>query len=253
MAINEVFPHATVKKVIFQIRFPNLFSIENRIGDYQIYIMSEFPESGIAQSMKGFKIEIGPDGIPKTPDTESVDVEKVWQFKSEKGIILNVDTNSLTITSEYHKTYMNPESDTKFRDIIEFAVNPFLEVTRIPVLNRIGLRYIDECPIKEKTNASFTECYNSVLPITRFSIEDSEDLLSRTVVKKRDFYVNYLEHFRKKEDKYILVIDSDAYQYDVKDPSQFINISDTLHEIISTEFEETVNEPVFEYMRKGGW
>ena len=31
MAINEVFPNPTVKKVIFQIRFPNLFFIESKI------------------------------------------------------------------------------------------------------------------------------------------------------------------------------------------------------------------------------
>ena len=41
----EIFSNPTVKKVIFQIRFPNLFFIENKIGDFQLKIMGMFPES----------------------------------------------------------------------------------------------------------------------------------------------------------------------------------------------------------------
>jgi hypothetical protein len=47
MAIREVYPNPTVKKVIFQIRFPNLFSMERLIGDYQVKIMAEFPKSAL--------------------------------------------------------------------------------------------------------------------------------------------------------------------------------------------------------------
>ena len=45
MSINEIFPKPTVTQVIFQIRFPNLFFIENKIGDLQLKIMKEFPHS----------------------------------------------------------------------------------------------------------------------------------------------------------------------------------------------------------------
>jgi len=45
MQINEVFPNPTVKQVIFQIRFPNLFYLESKIGEYQLKIMQRFPES----------------------------------------------------------------------------------------------------------------------------------------------------------------------------------------------------------------
>jgi hypothetical protein len=47
MAIDEVFLNPTVEKVIFQIRFSNLFYIENKIGELQIKLMSEFPDSSI--------------------------------------------------------------------------------------------------------------------------------------------------------------------------------------------------------------
>ena len=45
MAIDEMFPNPTVKQVIFQITFPNLFYIENKIGAFQLKIMKEFPQS----------------------------------------------------------------------------------------------------------------------------------------------------------------------------------------------------------------
>ncbi len=47
MPINEVFPNPTGKQVIFQIRFPNLFYIENKIGDFQVEVMERFPESSL--------------------------------------------------------------------------------------------------------------------------------------------------------------------------------------------------------------
>ena len=57
-----------------------------------------------------------------------------------------MQSNSLDITSGYHKTY-NHEGVEKFRDIIELAVGKFFKVISLPIINRIGLRYVDECPI----------------------------------------------------------------------------------------------------------
>lgn len=45
MTSTEVYPNPTVKRVIFQIRYPNLFYIEQVIGDYQRLIINQFPES----------------------------------------------------------------------------------------------------------------------------------------------------------------------------------------------------------------
>lgn len=44
---REVFQYPTVKEVDFEIRFPHLFIIENKIGEYQESIISEFPDSQI--------------------------------------------------------------------------------------------------------------------------------------------------------------------------------------------------------------
>ena len=49
MAINEVFPNPTVKQVIFQIRFPALFAMESLVGDLQVKIMDNLPDSRLIQ------------------------------------------------------------------------------------------------------------------------------------------------------------------------------------------------------------
>jgi uncharacterized protein (TIGR04255 family) len=135
MAINEIFPKPTVKTVIFQIMFPALFFMEKSIGDLQLKIMKEFPKSAMLFRRQILLADIGPQGkLPELHTDEKESVNKIWQFESEKGFRLNVLTNSLDITSEYHKSY-NLEGAPKFRDAIKFVLDNFFEVTGIPIIN----------------------------------------------------------------------------------------------------------------------
>jgi len=253
MAIEEVFEYPTVKQVIFQIRFPNLFSIENRIGEFQLEIMKEFPESNIVHRQNQVIARLGTDGKIITPRPEFFNVEKIWQFKSPNNYELNVDSKSLSINSEYHKTYNNRSQASRFRDVIEGTVTAFLELTRVPIINRIGLRYIDSCPIREKTTASFTDCYNAKFPLERFTIENNEELVFRAIGAKGEYFLNYLEHFKKEGDEYRLILDTDAFAKDIKPPDRVLPVTDELHLIISEEYENTIKEPVYQYMHNGAW
>jgi uncharacterized protein (TIGR04255 family) len=85
-----------------------------------------------------------------TNESESPTIQKIWNFGSEDGVELNIHTDSLDISSTLHKTYNNKTVAIRFRDAVEFAMNSFLEVVNIPKINRIGLRYIDECPVFKK-------------------------------------------------------------------------------------------------------
>jgi hypothetical protein len=42
---HEVYPNPVAKNVSFEVRFPNLFFIEGRIGDFQVRVMKDFPQS----------------------------------------------------------------------------------------------------------------------------------------------------------------------------------------------------------------
>ena len=251
MPINEVFLNPTVKQVVFQILFPNLFYIEGKIGEFQQKIMSEFPESKLLHRMQFAWADVGPES--KLTEIESkLDKEpsgqKIWQFISPKNFQLNVTSSSLDITSNYHETYQMENGD-KFRDVIELVVSNFFQVVPVPIINRIGLRYIDECPITSKDNDTFKSYYNSVFPIDRFNLADAEEMDFKTVVKRGDYRLRYVESLRKIEDQYKLILDFDSVKTNVN-PKDFLQVTDDLHTIISDEYDNTITERVKEYMRK---
>lgn len=252
MSISEIFPNPTVKQVIFQIRFPNLFYIENKIGDLQLKIMKEFPQSALLFRRQLVFADIGPGSklTDISRDSEKETGKKIWQFKSNKNFQLNVLSDSLDITSQYHKTY-NLEGADKFRDIINFVLDRFFEVTSIPVINRIGLRYTDECPIPSKDNSTFRSYYNSIFPLDRFNLAAANEMDFRTVIKKGDYYLSYIESLQKQKigDEYKLILDFDGFAENIA-PENCLKVTDNLHAIILEEYERTIREPVYEYMRQ---
>lgn len=251
MVIKEIFPNPTVKQVVFEIRFPNLFYMENKIGDLQLRIMKEFPQSSLLFQKAFMLVDIGPKTKPEEIVARASAEErgkKIWNFKSKKNYELNVQTNRLNIISQYHKTYNLGNTD-KFRDVIRFVLDHFLAVTAIPIFNRIGLRYIDECPLPAKENDTFKSWYNSVFPIDRFSIADADEMFFRTVAKKGDFYLIYMETLQKRGDEYKLILDFDGFAKDVSS-EDCLNVTDELHRVISEEYVRTIKEPVYKYMRQ---
>jgi len=110
---SEIFRTPTVKRVAFEIKFPNLFYIEDKICDLQFKIMNEYPESQLLYRKQLLFADLGPKAKLE-PLTEDVG-KKGW---------VNITNNSLTIFSEYHKTY-NLEGADKIRDIIEFILKNF--------------------------------------------------------------------------------------------------------------------------------
>jgi len=251
MAISEVFPNPTVEEVHFQIRFPNLFYMEKKIGDLQVKIMEKFPKSSLLLRQQVFFSDIGPEGkikhIPEELDTEAV--KKVWNFKSDTGIEVNILNNSLGIHSTHHKTYNNPDSDEKFRDLIEYVVPSFFEVTAIPVITRMGLRYIDNCPIIKKDNIVFQKWYNTTFPLNRFDLADAKNMSVTATAQKGEYFLRYLEALKLKDGEYSLTLDFDAFANAVE-PKDYLTITDKLHEIISNEYEASIKEPVYDFMRQ---
>lgn len=247
MVITEIFPNPTVKQVFFEAKFPNLFYLENKIGDFQIKIMKDYPKSELLYTRNILFADLGPKGDFKPIDDETG--KKVWEFTSdEKGTVVSVTTNSLIIASQHYKTYNLAGAD-KFRDAIDFVVKSFNEVMGIPTFSRIGLRYIDECPVIQKDNQTFNSYYNSAFPIERFSIDDATELLFRAVVKRDKLNLTYMEALKKLKDSYKLLLDFDGFALNV--PSQeVLNVADEMHKLISAEYERTIKQPVYEYMKK---
>lgn len=248
MSINEVFPNPTVKQVAFEIRFPNLFYLESRIGDLQLKIMREFPQTALLYRRQVLFADIGPEAKLTDIPIDEKTGKKIWQFKSDKNVVLNITGNSLDIVSQYHKTY-KLEGGDKFRDIIKVVLDCFIEVMQIPIINRIGLRYIDECPIPSKDNSAFMSHYNSAFPLERFNLVDAKEMYFRTVIKKGESYLTYAESLQKTGEEYKLILDFDGFAENIPS-TNYLTVTDDLHTIISEEYERTIKEPVYEYMRQ---
>ena len=246
MAITEVFSNPTVTTVIFQIRFPNLFFIEKIIGDYQVKIMNYFEDSALILS-KEFNISVGPQNQPP-PKVAEQQPANIWQFISpEKNVKLSVQTSSLDIVSTSHKSYAMGEGE-KFRDIIILSLDPFFQLVHIPIISRIGLRYINICPITEKNNTSFSRYYNTTFPLNRFPIDTADNMDFRTTVKKGEHYLTYRETLKMADNKFILELDFDGFAFNAK-PDKYLSVTDELHTLILAEFEATANNALIEYMR----
>jgi uncharacterized protein (TIGR04255 family) len=253
MVDEKIYSNPTVKQVIFQITFPSLFSLENRMGEIQEKIMKEFPDSKmllrsgfiVADIGSNQKIELPPDDIEKNA------ARKIWQFQSKNKMILSIQSNSLDLVSGFHKTYNLGDVDSqKFRHAIEYVVNAFLDVFKLQIINRIGLRYIDQCPLKSKNNRTLKKWYNTSFPVKRFEIADATAMVFQTVIKRDRYNLRYVEALQQVEGKDKLILDFDGFALDVQNVSEYLTITDELHELISKAYKETIKAPLYEYMEK---
>jgi len=251
MPINEVFPNPTVKKVIFQVRYPNLFYVSQKVGDFQLAIMDLFPNSALAYRARAMFINASPEHLQdlatRVSEGEDDDArDRIWEFSTlDEMTKVELHTDRLTIVSEEHKTYQ------LFRDVIQTVVDAFLDrVVRVPKFTRMGLRYIDDCPVPGLEHDKFTEWYNTTLPLNRFCLLDSELLQVRaqaTFGANRLLFSETLS--RDAAGQPSLVLDFDGYATDVQTEG-WLERADALHELILAEYERSVREPVYEYMRK---
>jgi len=140
-------------------------------------------------------------------------------------------------------------AEERFRDVIEFVLANFFEVTSLPVISRLGLRYIDECPIPKKDKRTFKKYYNTTFPLSRFSISQALDMAFATTVKKGKYYLRYIEKLHRQGDMYSLILDFDGFSEKIK-PKEYLSVTDDLHALIAKEYETSIKAPVYEYMRK---
>ncbi|HUS74921.1 MAG TPA: TIGR04255 family protein [Methanothrix sp.] len=256
MVTPKIYSRPTVRQVIFQIRYPNLFYLESKIGDMQQKIMRYFPKSELIQRQKLLLANVGPDFRIDPKDVEDTSGNKIWKFESKNNVVLNITTNSLDMTSEFHKTYDLGDNDSKkFKKTIELVVGAFIELATLPIINRIGLRYIDFCPLPAKNNETIKQWYNSKFPIDRFEIADAQEMAFRAVIHKnkngRAYNLGYMESLgkMKPDSKNIdaLILDFDGSISDI-DAVDYLSITDDLHILIAEEYHATIKQPVYDWM-----
>ena len=61
--------------------------------------------------------------------------------------------------------------------------------------------------------------------------------------------MKYIETLQKRGDEHKLILDFDGFANDVSS-EECLAVSDELHSIIEEEYERTIKDPVYEYMRQ---
>lgn len=249
MPENEIFPNPVVKQVAFEVRFPNLFFIEAKIGEFQVLVMRDFPLSELVLR-RNLMFVTAPGNLPDLASKpEEPPIDKIWQFRSESGMTLQVSSNNLVLTSQQHRSYHHGEGSDSFRAVIGRVIAHFIAMVKIPLVLRIGLRYINECPIFERSTNRFNECYNSILPVTRFGLDRLANADCIVVAKFERCQIRHMESLRLVEKNDQLVLDLDAWMENVP-ADNVVPSADVLHDVISGEFKAAIKDPILEFMRK---
>jgi uncharacterized protein (TIGR04255 family) len=248
MPEHEIFPNPTVKQVACEVRFPNLFFIESKIGDFQMRVMKDFPLSELVHRRNLMFVTGNAENIQELAKQQEPSVDKIWQFRSASGTTLQISSSNLVLTSPKHNSY-HQGGELSFRGIVSRVVGQFFELVNIPMALRIGLRYINECPIFQRSTERFNECYNSILPLNRFSLERVVNMDCAVVANTEQCQIRHMESLRLSEQNDVLLLDLDASMENVPAETVMTGI-DVLHEAISTEFKDTIKEPIFQFMRK---
>lgn len=243
--MNEVLKNPSVVEVVFEVRFPNLFYIAQKIGEYQLEIMDDFPKASqiIEQSVVigGAKANVSDENIEKPIP--------FWQFENKTGKTkIIIRSNRLNIISQEYKSYNHPEVDNRFRDLITKIVPTFLEKVPIKNFSRVGIRYIDYCPLEERNNEYFETFYIPVININKYKIEDivENHVLIRT--KRGNYYLLFQCGIRQFEGKYQYYLDYDGYANDIG-TDNFIVVTDDLQKMIKKEYYSNITEKFKQYMR----
>jgi len=252
METYELFKKPTVEKVIFQIKFPNLFFLESRIGEYQPKVMHVFTESNMLIQNE-FLINLSKNTNTDSEISEnpkSMPIRKIWQFKSLDGYCMDITTDTLTIVSNQHEGFIKTNGKICFKDIIELAVSNFVDITQIPKIKRIGLRYIDKCPVFGSTDKTFKKYYNTKFPLNKFSLENTSFMEFKAATERENCKLIYRECLKKNEktNKFELILDFDASQENI-DSTYFQKATEVLHKEIWNEYNKTIKEPLKEHMR----
>ena len=242
--VDEVFKNPSVIEVVFEVRFPTLFYIAQRIGDFQVDIMDIFPKSSeiieqpfvISRSDKTL-----PEELPKpTP---------IWQFESDNGKTkIIIRPNRLNISSQEYISYNNPEVDNKFRDLINKIMHHFLERVPMKKFSRIGIRYIDRCPLELLTNVYFKNYYKPVINIDKYCVENIQESQVLIRTKMDDYFLLFQCAIKQVEDKYYYFLDYDGYANDIE-VEKYLAVTDKLQKAIKKEYLNHITEEFKTYMR----
>lgn len=242
---DEVFPNSPLIEVAFEVRFPNLFYINQKIGEFQLDIIDDFPKSSQVFTQPfilGEKNEV-------ISDKDNVNAIPSWRFENETGKTkIMVYSNKLNIISKEYKSYNHP-SNKNFRNLVTKILSIFAKTVPIKKFSRLGIRYIDHCPLERLDNKYFRNYYNPIFNIDKYKVEDIIDNLFIINIKREQYNLLFQCGIKKLDVGYKYIMDYDGYATDIE-ASTCITTTDDLRRLIKNEFLSNITDDFKEHMRR---
>lgn len=232
-----------LSNVIFRIDYSPILELEKeKPASFQQIIQNDFP---ILEPLNrsGFMVEKRPDTDPKMESLNKI----IWKFLSKnKTKIVELDTNYLAIS------FIN-ESYTKYEDFekcIKDVTDNFYKIYPDVIIQKFGLRYINQIKIEEDKVFEWDKYINSNL-INNLNFIKEKDNLTRSlgffILKIGDFNVNFNYGIfnsafpGKIVDKEFL-LDYDCHTSEQIDRDKIIENLNFCNENISKIFEDSIKE-----------
>jgi uncharacterized protein (TIGR04255 family) len=241
---HRIYPYNYLTNVIFRIDFPKqlIVSWNNLKKEFE----KEFPKNNqiIKQS-----VELQIKDFKHTTKQEKL---TAWQFMNkneEKKIV--IDSESLTVEIYKYKGF-----DDLF-NTIKFVLNIFEKYHNIEIINRLGLRYINQIEFKPpKKPLNWNGLINSNLTCVTDHIFNKKSL-SRSLhfieMNEKDYRLRFQFGMYNSEYPSTIVnkefvLDYDCISVDKILPNQIENTTNKFHEIIYKLFEDSIDNKLREEM-----
>ena len=229
-----------LNEVIFQIRFQPLLQLvtneKNAVVDFQNKVIDEFP---------GLKFEHNDESNVGLSNKEGL----TWVFTNISGkyIRLNGEELILGYSGDAYSSFDDFLKDVK---LIVDALKQY----KIPQIESIGLRYINQIKVDEKNNSG--RYFNPNLHLINDAFDEKElvQSINKTNLEIQDYefifqFGQFNPDYPNISSKKDFILDYDCILVD-REPFEniFINLN-KMHEIIYNRFENDIEEGLREKMR----
>lgn len=233
-----------ISGVIFRTDYPIVFEIQDEEPkEFSEKIKRIFPNYGVE---KGVQIDFSVnENLEVDQNTET---EDTYIFSNKEGDIKVILSRRAIILHVFkYKKY------SEMKEVIKLIINSFREVYGLEIINRVGLRYINDIDTNENDNPLLLGDYfaESLFCGVDF-IPDKKNKISRFVSQlhfnegdhKINFqYGNPNKNYPNSISKKIFMIDIDAFSADVPvGESDLLNFIDKLHDSIKDIFEKSIKQ-----------
>jgi uncharacterized protein (TIGR04255 family) len=240
------YPRNFITRVIAQAQFQPILKLKNETPDeFKDAIIEQFPQVEPKESLE-IKFSISPDrGFPSLSEKLPI-----WEFKNkEQTDTISLSYNAITLSSN---KYISLEL---FFSKVELMYNNFYKIYRPGIINRIGLRFINEIKLKgnplDWDGYINNNLYCSIAPFQHLSISRAMSQLHinlddhKIIFQFGIYNSEYPNNISQRE----FILDYDCSNKEECEPEGVVNKFRIFYEDIKSLFKLSRGDKLVRYMK----